>query len=488
MHDQVTVNEASPLYRQVAAHWIRIMQQGTLPAGARLPSVRQLCEQHGISLTTSVAVFRWLEQQGWVEARPKSGYFVAQRAQRLPEPQLQAPLDAPQMVGINERVMDFLDGTREPGVLSLGAACPGPELFPVSTLQRLLKQVAHEQPLALSRYSLNACGEASLRTQIARRAASYGLHLNADEIIITFGCMEALNLALRVLTRPGDTVAIESPTYYGVLQIIEALGLRALEIPTHPRDGISLEALELATRVPGAVTACLFITNFNNPLGSLLSPDNKKRLVQLLGERHIPLIEDDIYGDLYLEGGRPPVAKAWDKNGNVLLCGSFTKSLAPGLRVGWIAPGRYLKAVEMLKFQNTVATVSLPQLVIARYMENGGYERHLRRLREQFRQQIARVSASVARHFPPGTCITRPAGGFVLWVELPAGLHGRTLFNTGRRHGLIIAPGDIFSTQGLYDNCVRINCGLPWTDTIEAGLRQLGELACALQTTMTEQV
>lgn len=472
--------ETQPLYRQLAAHWIAVIGQGVLQAGDRLPSVRQLCLQHGVSLTTAVAVYRWLEEQGWVEARPKSGYFVARRHQRLPEPQAQAPLHAPQLVGINEDVMSFLDASREPGMLSLGAACPGPELFPVGTLQRLMNQIARTHPLTLSRYSMNARGDRGLCAQIARRATSYGLQLNPDEIIVTFGCTEALNLALRVTTRPGDTVAIESPTYYGVLQIIQALGLRALEIPTHPRDGISLDALELATRTPGAVNACLFVTNFNNPLGCVMPDETKKRLVQLLNQRQIPLIEDDIYGDLHLEGNRPSVAKAWDKEGNVLLCGSFTKSLAPGLRIGWIAPGRYRRAVEMLKFQNTVATTELPQLVIARYMENGAYERHLRRLREQFRLQMARVSTSVTRYFPEGTGLSRPRGGFVLWVELPRPLNGRALFRLGQQNGLVIAPGNLFSTQGLYDHCIRINCGLPWTEPIERGLKRLGELASGM--------
>lgn len=477
MQELTLSDMSSPIYRRVAAHWMAAMEQGTLPAGARLPSVRQLCEQHGISLTTAVAVYRWLEDQGWVEARPKSGYFVAHRRGQLPEPRQQAPLDAPQMVGLSERVMRFLDASRTPDVVSLGAACPGPDLFPVATLQRLLNQEARRQPEALSRYTLQAGGEMALRVQIARRAASYGLHLNPEDIIVTFGCTEALNLALRVVTRPGDTVAIESPSYYGLLRIIEALGLRVLEIPTHPRDGISLEALELATRVPGAVSACLFITNFNNPLGSLMPADNKQRLVRLLAERSIPLIEDDIYGDLYLEGSRPPVAKSWDRGGNVLLCGSFTKCLAPGLRTGWIAPGRFLRQVEMLKFQNTVATTTLPQLVIARYMESGGFERHLRRLREQFRLQVARVSACVERYFPPGTCITRPAGGFVLWVELPRPLTGQQLFTRALQRGVVIVPGDLFSTQSLYDGCIRINCGLPWSASIEAGLRTVGVCA-----------
>lgn len=472
--------ESTALYRQVAQHWVDAIAQGTVHAGERLPSVRQLCEQHHISLTTAVAAYRWLEEHHWVEARPKSGYFVAERQSALPEPKARAPQDSARFVGITERVLGFLEATRAPDALSLGAACPGPELFPVNTLQKLLTQITKENPHTLSRYSLNAAGHPLLRTQISKRAASYGLHLEADDLVITFGCTEALNLALRVCTKPGDTVAIESPSYYGLLQLIEALGLKALEIPTHPRDGVSLEALELATRTPGAVAACLFVLNFNNPLGCVLSNERKQQLVQLLGQRNIPLIEDDIYGDVHLEGPRPAVAKSWDNTGNVLLCSSFTKTLAPGLRVGWIAAGRYRKAVEMLKFQNTVATQELPQLVIARYMESGGYERHLRRLREQFRQQLACVSASVARHFPEGTRLSRPQGGFVLWVELPSPLSGRDLFNAAKAQGLVIAPGDIFSTQGLYDRCIRIKAGLPWTSTIEQGLQRLGLLATEL--------
>lgn len=469
--------ELLPRYQQIAQHWTRAIERGALKAGDRLPSVRDLCAQFEISLTTSIAVYRWLEERGWVEARPKSGYFVAQRVSRLAEPRTQAPLDEPHVVGINERVMRFLSATRQPNALSLGAACPGPDLFPAAALQKLLTQLAKEQPTTISKYSLNAAGHAALRTQIARRAASYGLQLNADEIIVTNGCLEAINLALRVVTRPGDTVAIESPTYYGILQIIESLGLKALEIPTHPREGVSLEALELATREAGAVAACVFILNFNNPLGSLVSAERKAELVKLLNERGIPLIEDDIYGDLYLEGSRPGVAKSADGNGNVLLCGSFTKCLAPGLRIGWIAPGRFKTAVELLKFQSTAATSELPQLAIARYMESGAYDRHLRRLREQFRQQVNRVTHAIADHFPEGTRITRPQGGFVVWVELPKPLSGQKLYRDACAEGVVVAPGEIFSTQGLYERFIRINCGLPWTADIDAGLRRLGEVA-----------
>lgn len=471
---------SQPLYRQVAQHWITAISQGAVHTGDRLPSVRQLCEQHNISLSTAVAAYRWLEEQQWVEARPKSGYFVARRQQTLLEPKTQAPQDAAQFVGITKRVLRFLEATRQPGVLSLGAACPGPDLFPVTALQRLMTQVSKENPLTLSRYSMNTTGNSLLRAQIAKRAATYGLHLNSDDLVITYGCTEAINLALRAVAKPGDTIALESPTYYGILQIIEAHGLKVLEIPTHPRDGISLEALELATRTPGAVAACLVVSNFNNPLGCVVPTEHKQRLVQLLSERQIPLIEDDIYGDLHQEGARPTVAKSWDKTGNVLLCSSFTKTLAPGFRIGWIAPGRYRKAIEMLKYQNNVCTMELPQLVIARYMESGSYDRHLRRLREQFRLQLACVSASVARHFPEGTRLSRPAGGFVLWVELPQPLTGRALFEAGVKQGIVIAPGDIFTTQGLYQHCIRINAGLPWTEAIAQGLQQLGELACVM--------
>ena len=298
-----------------------------------------------------------------------------------------------------------------------------------------------------------------------------------DEIVTTFGCMESLNLALRATCRPGDCVAIESPTYYGLLQALESLGLSAIEIPTHPQHGVDLAALE-ATLENKKVAACLFSTSFNNPLGSNMPEENRRALVQdVLGPRGIPLIEDEIYAELYHGSTRPKSCRAFDREGLVLVCSSFSKCLAPGYRVGWIVPGRFGQRVQLLKFMNTLATSTHPQAAIADFMKSGAFDHHMRSLRKRMREQVARVSAAVAEYFPAGTRVTRPLGGFVLWLELPGHVNALRLHQQALAVGISIAPGPIFSAKQRFENFIRLSCGHPWTPRLEHALVTLGKLA-----------
>ena len=368
---------------------------------------------------------------------------------------------------------------RDSEVVPLGAACPNGRLFPNDKLMRLAQREARRNPDLLGAYGMSP-GNARLRTMIARRSLDFGCHLSPDEIIVTNGCIEAINLALRAVAQPGDTIALESPTYFTLLQIIESLGMKALEIPTHPRDGISLEALDLATQKPGAVKAVIAMPNFQNPLGGLMSDESKARLVQLLEARDVTLIEDDIYGEIHFADSRPRAAKAWDRSGNVILCSSFTKTVSPGLRVGWVAPGRRYNEMAMLKFINSVSTPELPQAAIAEFIADGGYDHHMRKLRAGFARQVQKTTDAIAEFFPAGTRITRPSGGFVLWVELPPKVDALVMFRMARQERISIAPGPMFTTTKRYRNCIRIGCGHPWSPKIEMALMRLGKIAEAL--------
>ena len=472
-------NGATHLYASLAAGVAEAIRAGALKAGDRLPSVRRLSSQQRVSIATAVQAYRHLENQRLIEARPKSGYFVVGRPLPLGEPATSAPPAAARFVGVNQLVMEVLQSARDADFVPLGSACPGPELFPNDKLLRLLHAEGRRRPSLMGAYAMSP-GNERLRSMIARRSLDLGCRLSPDEIIVTNGCIEALNLALRAVAAPGDTIALESPTYFTLLQIIQSLGMKALEIPTHPREGISIEALDLATQRPGAVKAVLVIPNFQNPLGSLIPDQNKARLVELVEARGVTLIEDDIYGDIHFGAARPRVAKAWDRSGNVILCSSFTKTVSPGLRVGWIAPGRHYQDVAMLKFISSVATPELPQAAIAEFMANGGYDHHLRRLRADFARQVQQTSSAIAEYFPKRTKITRPSGGFVLWVELPAGVDALELFRRAREERISIAPGPMFTTTKRYRNCVRVGCGHPWNARMEMGVMRLGKLAAEL--------
>jgi DNA-binding transcriptional MocR family regulator len=464
------------LYDHVAGQIAQLVEAGTLRPGERIPSVRTLSRQQGVSVSTVLQAYRLLEDRGLIEARPQSGYFVRPKRWTPPaEPAISRPARQATEVNVGELVMRVMQALENPALIRLGAAFPSPELLPTAQLNRGLAAVGRRSGSAGSEYSVPP-GNLALRTQIARRALEAGCALSPDEIVITCGAMEALNLCLRVVAKPGDTIAIESPTYFGLLQCIELLGFKAVEIPTHPREGVSLDALGYALETH-PIKACLFVLNFNNPLGSCMSDANKARLVEMLAEREIPLIDDDIYGDLAFSGRRPRTAKSFDRTGNVLLCDSFSKTLAPGYRVGWCAPGRWQRQVEQLKLVTTVATATLPQMAVADFLANGGYNHHLRRIRRLYAEKVHRMSQAVSESFPSGTRITRPTGGYVLWVEMPPSVNSLELFDRALAAGISIVPGPIFSAKGKFKNFVRLNCGNPWSRTIEQAVIKLGRFA-----------
>jgi DNA-binding transcriptional MocR family regulator len=316
----------------------------------------------------------------------------------------------------------------------------------------------------------------ALRRQIALRLGDWGVRASADDIIVTNGCMEAINLCLRAVARPGDVIALESPTYFGLLQVIQSLGMKALEIPTHPRDGVSFEALSLAIERE-KVGACMLMPTVSNPLGSTMPDTAKKRLVSMLAEREIPLIEDCVYSALHFGAVQPYAAKAFDKKGTVMLCSSFSKTFGPGLRIGWTLAGRFASQVQVLKFITSIGVPDLLQLTAAEFLANGGYDRLLRKLRRTYAAQVELVKQSILSHFPDKTRVTRPTGGFVLWVVMPEGTDAVELYERAIKERIGTAPGSMFSASERYRNCMRINCAVPWVADSEKALARLGELA-----------
>ncbi len=464
------------LYQQLAESVQKLIERGTLRPGARVPSVRRMALQRDVSVSTVLQAYTLLENRGLLEARPQSGYYVRSRPGLLaPEPRMARPMARPSEVGVSDLAAEVIDASGDSGYLALGAACPHHSLFPNKKIARLLGAVGRDDPSLLGRYAMNSSYPPLCR-EIARRYLQVGTPLDHDELVVTIGCTEALNLALRAITRPGDTIAIETPSYFGILQTTQALGLKVIEIPSDPREGICLDALRHAIETC-PIKAVLVIPTFQNPLGSCMTDERKAALYDLLVEHDLPAIEDDIYGDLHWGDRRPKPLKAWDNDGRVLLCSSFGKTLAPALRVGWCAPGRYLERVRRLKFTNTLSTPVVLQKTLSDFLRNGGYDHHLRSIRRAYREQVQHFSTAIVRAFGPGTRISRPQGGFVLWVELPAGVDTMRLHHDAMAHHINIAPGPLFSVRDRYRNCLRINCGLPWNERIEQALATLGRLA-----------
>ncbi len=468
---------AETLYEDVADRVCTLIEDGTLRPGDRIPSVRRLHDQWSVSISTVLEAYRLLEDRGLIEARPRSGYFVrANPLALVAEPEASDPPRGPQRVR-TDLVMRLHAEINAPDVVRLGAAAPDMDLLPGRVLSRKVTQALRRSPHAAHTY-MTGPGDEGLRRQIARRMVDAGCAVGPADVVVTAGAQEALFLSLRAVTQPGDMVAVESPCYFGMLEILETLHLRALELRTHPRDGIDLDALEDVLR-EGEVAACAFVTSYANPLGSCMGDDARRALAELAAHYRVPVVEDDIYGELTFDGPRPRAVKAFDEDGWVLYCSSFSKTISPGFRIGWSVAGPRRQEVMLLKNLTSVAAPSLSQLALSAYLADGGHDRHLRQLRRAYRDNLARAIDAVGRHFPDGTRATRPEGGQLLWVEMPRRVSAVRLYEDVRPHGISVAPGVLFSAAGRYEHCLRLNLGLTYDERVEAALQTLGRLARA---------
>ncbi len=462
------------LYQEVAEKIATMVENGTYRPGDRVPSIRELSRQNQVSINTVKVAYGYLEDRCIIEARPQSGYYVCARLPDVPhEPEIDETEFLPSQVSSSKLVVKIMRDVHDPTKVQFGAAIPDPALIPAEKLARILASETRRHRVESAVYAMPP-GQKRLRHQVARWMTRAGCVLNPDELIITAGASEAVFLALRAICRPGDTVAIGSPIYFNFVQMFEILDLRVIEIPNSPLEGLHIESLRQALE-HNQIACCVVVSNFDNPLGSSLSNERKEELVKLLQEARVPLIEDDINGDLDHKGERPTVAKAWDRNDNVLLCSSFSKTLAPGYRVGWIAPGKYLEEVLHQKIVSNIASTSPTQLAVAEFLENGGYAYHLRKIGKAYATKVARMAEAIGTYFPSGTRVTRPEGGFALWLELSKNIDTGILYAEAARERITVAPGTLFSTSGRYRNCLRLN-GAFWSEETRWAVEALGKM------------
>ena len=465
---------ANLLYERLAERLRHQIQRGVLPAGERMPSLRRIGREQRVSLATAVEAYTQLEREGLIEARARSGFYVrspaaaplraaSTRAMRSPQ-----PLRNPALLGV-------LDVFSRTDLLPLHATTPSPALLPGAALAASTARALRRHPESVTRYAQSQ-GLIELRQRIARRYAQCGVDVDPDEVVITAGAMEAITVSLRAVTRPGDAVMVETPTYYGLLQAVAGLGLRVIEVPNRPGLGIDVARMrELLAR--HAVRAAVLVPNFNNPLGSLTNDADKRALVATCAAHGVRVIEDDLYSETAYSGERALPLRRFDEHGHVITCSSFSKTLAPGLRVGWALAGRWTAEVLRAKCFSSIATATLPQLALTDYLARHDFDRALRRLQRELAANTQRYRAAIAQYWPAGTRASEPAGGMALWVELPGEAEGQALFAAALDRGIGTLPGHLFSSRGDHRHHLRLSCGLPWDAQVEGALRTLGRLA-----------
>jgi len=471
----VETNSGKFLYDQVSSHITKLIENGTLNSGDRAPSLRGLSRQLKVSITTVSQAYSELVDQGVLQAKPQSGYYINGAVNTAQLPRKTSTCCQPRKVRFSNLFEEVFAQANDPRIAPLGAAVPSMELMPVKALMTATKRVINQFPEACLNYSFSP-GKRRLREVIARRYSRQGLNIDPDEIIITTGATEAISLSLQAVAQRGDIIAVESPAYFSLLRLIERMGMLAVELDTDPETGICLDALENAIDTM-KIKAVIVVPNFSNPIGALMPDDAKKAMVNLLESNNIPLIEDDVYGSLHFDEERPRVAKFYEQKGKVLTCSSFSKTLAPGYRVGWvISSEHYRNDILEWKQSTSSATTSLTQLALAEFLSSGEYDRHLIKLRNAYRTQVDKMRFMIAQNFPKGTRISNPRGGFVLWVELPRGTDCIDVFNRALEKGVSLTPGILFSATRRYRNFIRISCGHPWNAEIEQAIIDLASV------------
>ncbi len=474
------MSEITPLaYERVESKIEALIQKGTLRPGDRVPSVREICRREGVSKITAMQALSNLEAKSLVQARPRSGFFV-QSLSRLPLPQSPEIPTQPREPRLSDDVAKVFRDIQKPATIPLGAGTPAAALLPTAEIARCVARASRLHATQFGGYSMSDT-DLPLRREIALRLARSGGEVSPDEIVITNGCMDALNLSLRAVAKPGDTVMVETPTYFGLLQMIESLGMRALGVPATCDEGLDLHAFEKVLKTH-QVAACMLIPSFGNPHGANLSNERRQAVVDIARKRKVLVIEDDIYGELGFAQPQPRPLKAMHRSEDVILCGSLSKSLSPGLRVGWAIAGRHAENVRRLRWITSITTPHVTALAAADYLRSGGFDRHLRSLRKTLETQTCRVSNAIAKSFPQGTGLSRPTGGYFLWAELPWRIDSMKLRDAAIEKNISICPGPIFSVEGEFRNFIRLNCALGLDEKVISAIETLGGLAQELNT------
>jgi len=446
-----------------------------LNIGDKLPSVRLMSTEHDMSVSTILQAYYHLEGKGLIESRPQSGYYVRFNPSRFPRKiEKSNPVQVVKTKNVEAIIGEVYDDFSMQGVTRFSLSVPSQEILPLAKLNKAMMQALRDLPANGTSYE-QIQGNELLRRQVARWSIHWGGRLQANDIMTTAGCMNAISYCLMAITKPGDTIAVESPVYFGMLRFAQSIGLKVLELPTDPDTGVDPGDVKKALQKHD-IKALFLVSNFSNPLGYCMPDDQKEAMVKLLSRHGVPLIEDDLYGDVYFGKTRPRSCKSFDEEGNVLWCSSISKTLAPGYRVGWVAPGKYMDKVKRLKLYHSITSATAQQAAIASFLATGRYEHHLRKLRQTLHANSLQFTRAIGEYFPEGVKLTTPQGGFILWAELDKRIDTYHLYQEAMAHKISIAPGTMFTLQDRYQNCMRLSYGMQWTPEVDRALKRLGNL------------
>ncbi len=469
MGDQI-IKRKSFKYETIFNRLKTQIENGLFNPNQRFYSIRYLMESETISLATANRVFQELESERLIYSQSRSGYFVSEDIQGEA---LQVTL-ASNLPDQKVSHLNFPTNSQQKKKISFESAVLDEAFTPKSLLNRILVSISKSENLAHARL-IPPPGLTDLRRGIARLMQTRGVVCRPDDVLITAGDGAAFELALRAVTNPGDSVAIESPTYFGILQAIEKVGLNAIEILTDPHNGICLN--DLRDVVHKNRIACVFLNpTLHNPLGFTMSNENRRLLMNFLNMKKIVLIEDDVFYDLYDEKNQLRPIKSFDEKGIVIYCSSFSKVISPGYRIGWCLPGIFYKKIEYQMLNSNLSHSSLPQIILSEFLKKGYYDKHIKILKKRLSNYSSVIFMLVIKNFPSGTRVSRPAGGYIFWIELPTILDTNKICAAALTKGISITPGQIFSASSIGSTTFRICLGCPLTRDVISAIECLGSI------------
>lgn len=457
------------LYQQLEHRLRQNITDERWPAGEKLPSIRRLCQQQQLSKATVLHALQRLEAEGLIEARAKSGYYV--RTNVIPSsqtPSQRAETLPPAAASVKTLFYDIM--RRSAAFDLLPNSQDNQQSAELAALSRALGKTLRRQSTQAHLQYDEPAGDLNLRTQISRRYALRNTAIDPKGLCITSGCQHALFLALMASCKPGDVVAVESPGFYGVLQLLQQLQLQVVEVPTSPTDGMDIDALSEIVR-QWQVRAVVVTPAFSTPTGAVMPEAAKAKLMAMATSHDLAIIEDDIYGETGFVNSPPPI-KQLDEEGRVILCSSFSKTLSRDLRLGWIAAGRWHQNVQQLKLVTQLATSKFSQSGVAQFMADGYYSRHLKKQRYQLQHQRDQLVA-LLESWPVPIRYTAPNGGLALWVQLPEEVDSLVVYQRALTQDIVTTPGPLFSATEQFNNCMRISFLHPWTQKRTDALQQL---------------